>query len=458
VNHKWSEIVLKKIYEYQTLMFEAERYIWAHPETGFKEWEAHSYLKEKFNHMGFDVTEAGDITGFFFDIDTGKSGPTVAILGELDALILPEHPECNPETGAVHACGHHCQSSSLLGIAGVLSKPDVLAKLCGKIRIMAVPAEELIGLGERVQMKNSGKIKYISGKSEFMRRGHFDGVDIAIMLHSTGGEAPGLGIIGGTSGLVAKRIVFEGSKNVAGARPLNGNNALYAAQTAMSAINALRETFPHEHNVRVQSIIAEGGESVQLMPSEVVIESNVRAYGYDVLKSVNDKVNRAYAGAAVSLGTKVTIEDIEIYMPENNSNNKDLVDIAYEVGCDMFGKENVRLNLDWGRRSPGATDMGNVGSVIPTIQPHLISPGCDNHVPEFQVEFPEYAVLYHGAVLAAMACVLLENGGERAKKVISGYTPIFSSIKEYCDEMDKIYRLKKAVEYNDDGSATLTWI
>ena len=45
-----------------------------------------------------------------------------------------------------------------------------------------------------------------------------------------------------------------------------------------------------------------------------------------------------------------------------------------------------------------------------------------------------------------------------AEKVICVNTPIFPSIKEYCDEMDKIYRLKKAVEYNDDGSATLTWI
>lgn len=201
--------------------------------------------------MGFELTEAGNIPGFYFDIDTGKEGPTIAILGELDAIILPEHPECDLQTGAVHACGHHCKVSSLLGIAGGLSDYEVLSELCGKIRIVAVPAEELIESDERSQMKAEGKIKYISGKSEFMYRGYFDDVDIAIMLHSVGGDTPGLYMPAGTSGIVAKRIVFEGSGNVSGAYPINGKNALYAATVAMDAINAMRESFPFIQNVRV---------------------------------------------------------------------------------------------------------------------------------------------------------------------------------------------------------------
>ena len=124
-------------------MFDAEKWLWAHPQTGFKEWQAHNYLKDTFAELGFTVTEAGDIPGFYFDIDTVREGPTVAILGELDALIMPEHPEADRETGAVHACGHHCQAASLLGIAACLSEKEILSALCGKIRIIAVPAEEM---------------------------------------------------------------------------------------------------------------------------------------------------------------------------------------------------------------------------------------------------------------------------------------------------------------------------
>ena len=458
MNHKWTETILEKMDKYRTYMFEAERYIWKHPQTGFNEWYAHKYLKEKFSELGFELIEAEDIPGFYFDIDTGKKGPTIAILGELDAIILRDHPECDAETGAVHACGHHCQASALLGIAGVISEKEILTQLCGKIRIMAVPAEELIELGWRSQIRAEGKIKYISGKTEFMQRGYFDDVDISIMLHGTHSDTPGLNIIGGTSGIIAKRVVYNGSENVSGAAPVNGANALYAAQIAMNAINALRETFPHNNNVRIQSIITQGGESVQYMPSQVIIESNVRAYDYNVLKDVNEKVNRAYAGAAAAMGTEVTIEDLEIYIPEDNLKNSQLVDIAHEVGCELFGAENSRVNLSWGNRSPGGTDMGNVGSVMPTIQPHLCSRGLRGHSVSFRVENPEYAVLYHASALVAMACVLLENDGEKSQKVISEYTPIFSSIREYCEEIDKICRTKKSVEYSEQGSAKLQWI
>lgn len=404
MNSTLKKNILQKTKKYLPHMVEAEQYIWSHPQTGFHEWDAHNYLVEKFLKLGFEVTEVGDIPGFYFDIDSGKEGPTIAILGELDAIILAEHPDCDPKTSAVHACGHHFQSSALLGIAGVLSEDEVLSELCGKIRIVAVPAEELIELGQRAQMRADGKIKYISGKSEFMRRGCFDDVDIAIMLHETDGNTSGLRIIAGTSGIIAKRVVFCGSENVSGAQPKNGVNALYAAQTAMTAINALRETFPHNQNVRVQSVITEGGASVQFIPARVVIESNIRAYDYKVLIDVNEKVNRAFSAAAVAMGAEVIIEDMEMYIPEDNSRIPELVDVAYQAGCEMFGIENSHKNLDRSRVSPGGTDMGNLGSVIPTIQPHLISPGTKGHCKDFHANNPEETVFNHAAVLVIMSC------------------------------------------------------
>lgn len=453
----WSDTVLQSLGEYRELMFDAERYLWAHPQTGFKEWEAHRYLKDRFSSLGFAVTEAGDIPGFYLDIDTGREGPAVAVLGELDALILPEHPECDKKTGAVHACGHHCQAASLPGIAAVLSKPEVLSKLCGKIRIVAVPAEELIELDERRQMQREGKLRHCSGKPEFMRRGYFDGVDIGIMLHGDCAAEPGLRVGQGTSGIVAKRVTYRGSVNKGGACPENGVNALYAANTALSAVNALRETFPHSQNVRVQSVIDGCGGTVQFMPSKVVIDSNVRAYDYATLMDVNEKVNRAYAAAAAAYGAEVTIEDMEVYLPENGDDSPALAEIAYNVGCDLYGSEHVMLNRDRSFRSVGGSDMGNLGAVIPCLQPYVCSPGLWGHSAAFRVESPEYAVLYHAAVLAAMACVLLEDGAKQARRVIAEYKPVFPSMQAYFREMDAFCRPKNAVEYGPDGSARLNW-
>ena len=119
----------------------AERQIWKNPEPGYREWKTHKYLKGLYEALGYRLTEAGNIPGFYTEIDTGRPGPTVAVFGEMDSLIIPSHPECDPETGAVHACGHNCQSAALYGIAAALKTPGALDGLCGKIRLIAVPAE-----------------------------------------------------------------------------------------------------------------------------------------------------------------------------------------------------------------------------------------------------------------------------------------------------------------------------
>ena len=34
------------------LMLDAERWIWKHPETGYKEWKTHEYLETEFAKLG----------------------------------------------------------------------------------------------------------------------------------------------------------------------------------------------------------------------------------------------------------------------------------------------------------------------------------------------------------------------------------------------------------------------
>ena len=92
------------------LILDAERYIWANPETGYKEFKTTAYLVEKFTALGYDLTMADGITGFYTVLDTGRKGPEILILGELDSIICPSHPESDPNTGAVHSCGHNAHA------------------------------------------------------------------------------------------------------------------------------------------------------------------------------------------------------------------------------------------------------------------------------------------------------------------------------------------------------------
>ena len=74
------------------VMFSAADYIWKHPETGYREWKTHSLPGRGIQKLGYELVEAGNIPGFYTDIDTGKPGPKLLIMGELDSLIVSTHP------------------------------------------------------------------------------------------------------------------------------------------------------------------------------------------------------------------------------------------------------------------------------------------------------------------------------------------------------------------------------
>ena len=62
------------------LILKTERDIWASPETGYHEWKTNAYMEKLFEDLGYTLTKAGDIPGFYTDVETGKPGPKVAIL------------------------------------------------------------------------------------------------------------------------------------------------------------------------------------------------------------------------------------------------------------------------------------------------------------------------------------------------------------------------------------------
>ncbi len=90
----------------------------AHPAAGYREWESSAYLEKAYRDLGYFPTMAGDIPGFYVDVETGKPGPRVLVLSELDGLSCPDHPNADPNTGVAHACGHHAQCAACRCIAG----------------------------------------------------------------------------------------------------------------------------------------------------------------------------------------------------------------------------------------------------------------------------------------------------------------------------------------------------
>ena len=429
--------------KYTDKILEAERYIWKNPETGYKEFKTSAYMEKAFRELGYDLVIADGITGFYTVLDTGKPGPEILVLAELDSIICPGHKESDPQTGAVHSCGHNAQCAALIGVAAALKEPGVLDDLCGRIRLCAVPAEELLEIEYRAKLKEEGKIKYFGGKTEFLYRGYFDGVDIAFMLHTARNFVIGRGSVG----CITKQIIYKGVASHAGGAPWDGVNALYAANCGINAVNAIRETFKGNDVIRVHPIITNGGSMVNAIPEKVVLESYVRGKTFEAICRENKKVNRALCGAALSLGANVEIKDNPGYAPLENDEN--MRNIVYKAANLTIPEYDMKLTEDV---SSGSTDMGDLCCVMPVIHPY--AGGCTGkgHGDDYQIADPVAACVASAKLQLGILHVLLSDGAAEAKKVISEYKPLYASKEEYLEFLDGLVSSGDRIEYKDDSA------
>ncbi len=439
--------VVKEVEKHKDLMFDVFEYMRKNPELGWKEYKANERMMAEFEKLGYKVERPEGVTGFWTTIDTGRPGKTVAILGELDSVICAAHPDADPVTGAVHSCGHNFQSASLLGIVAALTNKDLLKGLSGKIKLIAVPAEEGCEVSYRAGLIKEGKISFASGKQEFIKRGVFDDVDIAYMNHAGRDTESYILLNRGSNGVVRKSVTFEGVASHAGGSPEKGVNALYAANVALMAINSLRETFTEDEYIRIHPIITKGGDIVNTIPDDVKLESYVRGSNPDSIKKANDKVNRAIAGAALSLGANARIVDIAGSMARHDS--MPLRDVFYDVSVELFGKENVKVSDKW---LPSSTDMGDVTAIMPALHGYVNGAIGHGHGSDYCIPDPRTCCARSASQQIRVAQELLKDDCALANEIIAKTPIAFPDRKEYLAFLNSLMRDFKAIEYTEDGA------
>jgi amidohydrolase len=416
--------------------------IYSHPETGFKEIRASRVVSGVLQDLGLDFVSLQDIPGLKATIDTGRAGPSIAILAELDAVICFDHPDCDKETGAVHACGHHTQVAALAGAAIGLLDSGILEEMSGKIHLIAVPAEEFIEVAYRMELRDKGRIRYLGGKTELLSRGFFDDVDLCMMIHSIDTEGKQVMLESGANGCLVKKIRYVGKAAHAGASPHEGVNALYAANLGLMAINAVRETFKESEYIRIHPIITKGGEIVNVIPSDVRLETFVRGKTMQNILDANRKTDRALAGGAAAMGAKVEIDDIPGYFPLRN--DAALLDLCREIINDPAGSDNI---LE-GSHSTGSTDLGDLSTLMPVVHPFVGGAAGGLHSAMYTVTDPDIAYLLASRLLASMAYELLREDGRKAAGIIREYKPVFATKEEYMQYADRLFS-KKTLPAND---------
>jgi amidohydrolase len=410
------------------------RDIHTHAEMGYKEFRTSEKFAQELEGLGLPVTRKLAITGVK-SILKAKQGENlcVALLGEFDALMIPENATSNPETGAAHCCGHDAQLTAVVGAAIALSDPMVHAGLEGDVCFFGVPSEEYGEVAFKDSLLREGKIRYGGGKSELLRIGAFDDVDMCIAHHS--GEFP-LSVGSGTnSGFVSKVVRVKGRASHAAGSPEKGINALNAAALGLNAMSMVRETFKDEDHVRVHAIMIKGGDLVNVIPNNVVLEGLVRAMTMDAVRETEVKFDRAFKGGAISMGAGVEISTRPGYLPCIPLADNSVLLEAAAIAAPEIKPYETPLTSHGG----GSTDVGDLQHVMPVLQYRTGGFTGVTHGADFTVVNEDLYYILAAKVFALATYRLLKDKSQRAKAIVGSYQPKLTK-QTYIEYMESMIR------------------
>ncbi len=409
--------------------------IFHHAEQGYHEYRTAGLVSDFLNKLGLETREGLAITGVKAEIGRGD-GPNVALIGELDGLACPTHPDATDQ-GYAHSCGHYAQIVCMLGAALALSDPEVAAGLDGTATIFAVPAEEFQGADLREEVRRTHDVRCAGGKCELLRRGEFDHIDMAITTHShmVGRESDAHLMLGNSActGFVGKTVLIHGRAAHAAAAPHLGINALNAASLGMSALGMIRETFQEKDCVRVHPYIRKGGEAINIVPSEVAVDMMVRAATQGAIEEVSGKVDRCFQGAAYAIGCQAEIINAQGYMPCPER----LPDQVLWDTAALLGDRWKVASIPAGRCNTASTDVGDLFAVMPVLNFTFGGSTGDLHSRDYKVSDPETAHILPAKMMALLAYRLLKDGAAQARQIIDGYQAPYT-LEEYKAYVKKI--------------------
>jgi amidohydrolase len=351
------------------------------PELRFEEHYASELLRRFLSGEGFAVRPgiAGMPTAFRAERTFGTGGPAIAVFCEFDAL-----------SGLGHACGHN-----IIATAGAGAAAAVARRFAGPGPAGQQPAGTLVVLGSPGEEGGGGKVRLIEA-------GELAGIDAAIMVHPAGFDS----VARTNLGRISLRATFAGHASHAAAAPELGRNALDAATLLLVAIGLLRQQVRSDS--RIHAKVAEGGDSINVIPERSVVEIFIRSPDSGYLRGrLLDAIRDCVAGSALATGTTWELaEAAPAYDPVLPNH------VLAELAAAAFARVGREVDPAVVSGNAGSTDMGNVSQVVPALHPYLrVAPGLAIHTREFAVaargEAGDRAVLDGAAMLGTMAGALL---------------------------------------------------
>jgi len=148
-------------------IIELRRQFHQYPELGLQEMNTVKKVERVLKELGVETRMLVNGTGLVGCLKGGKSGKTLALRADIDALPIQEEsdlPYKSRNAGVMHACGHDAHTAMLLGAAMILG--EMKKELTGNVVFIFQPAEET---GE--------------GAKKMVEEGALDGVDGIVAIH-----------------------------------------------------------------------------------------------------------------------------------------------------------------------------------------------------------------------------------------------------------------------------------
>lgn len=367
--------------EQESYVIQCRHYLHSHPELSTKEVNTTRFIKEELEKMGVEVQEFEGITGCVGTIKGDKPGKTVMLRADIDALPITENPGksyCSLNPGVMHACGHDCHTSMLLGAAKILSAHR--DEIHGTVKLIFQMAEEI---GRKSE--------------EYVKRGALEGVDAIFGMHIWSAVPAGkVNFESGERMACSDRFTIKiHGKSSHGSAPHEGKDAIIAGAAAIQALQTIPSRINNPFNALVVTVgIFNGGTKENIIADQAELTGTVRAFNREfrnsmpeVIKSVVEPVVKGYGCSA----------EVDYYFGPSPliNDHEDLVQIARGAASKEMG-EDALIPL---KKMTGAEDFSVYMETVPGVFGYL---GCRNeekgiiaahHYPAFDVDED---VLYHG--------------------------------------------------------------
>jgi amidohydrolase len=309
------------------------RHLHSHPELSFHEVETSVFVANKLEELGLGYHKMAD-TGLVALIKGDKpSDQVVALRADMDALPITETnnvPYKSQNPGVMHACGHDVHTSSLLGVAKILT--ELKSDFGGTVKLIFQPAEEKLPGGASLMIQE--------GVLENPKPQAVIGQHVMPLI-----DAGKVGFRAGKYMASTDELyVTVRGKGGHGAQPQQNVDPVIITAHILTALQTIvsRSADPKSPSVlSFGKVIANGATNV--IPNEVYLEGTFRTMDEKWRNEAHVKIKKMAEGIAESMGGSCEFNIMKGY--PFLINEEKLTAITRANAEDYLGKENV-LDLD----------------------------------------------------------------------------------------------------------------